>query len=88
MWPDLGRRHGRKDLHLKKGSQRHAWTLGNRIKPLGLGQGGILVIGLAVALTDPLQIHVVVGSEDGEGLPNTVMQRPMESAAHMAAQGP
>jgi hypothetical protein len=44
MWPGLRRRHGRKDLHLEKGSQRHAWTLGNRIKPLGLGQGGLLVI--------------------------------------------
>jgi superfamily I DNA and RNA helicase len=29
-----------------------------------------------------------VGSEDGEGLPNAVVQRPAESAAHMAAQGP
>jgi hypothetical protein len=29
-----------------------------------------------------------VGSEDGEGPPNTVMQRPAESAANMAAQGP
>jgi hypothetical protein len=29
-----------------------------------------------------------VGSEDGEGPPNTVMQRPAESAAHVAAQGP
>jgi hypothetical protein len=29
-----------------------------------------------------------VGSEDGEGPPNAVVQRPAESAAHMAAQGP
>jgi hypothetical protein len=29
-----------------------------------------------------------VGSEDGEGPPNTVMQHPVESAAHVAAQGP
>jgi hypothetical protein len=29
-----------------------------------------------------------VGSEHGEGLPNAVMQRLAESAAHMAAQGP
>jgi hypothetical protein len=28
-----------------------------------------------------------VGSEHGEGPPNTVMQRLTESAAHMAAQG-
>jgi hypothetical protein len=39
-------------------------------------------------LADPLQIHVVVGSEDGESPPNAVVQRPAESAAHMAAQGP
>jgi hypothetical protein len=30
---------------------------------------------------------LVVGSEDGEGPPNTMVQRPVESAAHMAAQG-
>jgi hypothetical protein len=29
-----------------------------------------------------------VGSEDGEGPPNAVMQHPAESAAHVAAQGP
>jgi hypothetical protein len=29
-----------------------------------------------------------VGSEDGEGPPNAVVQRPAEFAAHMAAQGP
>jgi hypothetical protein len=29
-----------------------------------------------------------VGGEHGEGPPNTVVQRPAESAAHMAAQGP
>jgi hypothetical protein len=28
-----------------------------------------------------------VGSENGEGPPNAVVQRPAESAAHMAAQG-
>jgi hypothetical protein len=36
-WPGLGRRHGRKDLHLKRGSQRRAWTLDSRVKPLDLG---------------------------------------------------
>jgi hypothetical protein len=44
MWLGLGRRHRRKDLHFKKGSQRRARTLGSRIKPLGLGQGSLLVI--------------------------------------------
>jgi hypothetical protein len=29
-----------------------------------------------------------VGSEDGEGPPNAVVQHPAESAAHMATQGP
>jgi hypothetical protein len=29
----------------QKRKPARAWTLGNRIKPLGLGQGGILVIG-------------------------------------------
>jgi hypothetical protein len=29
-----------------------------------------------------------VGSEDGVGPPNAVMQRPAESAAHVATQGP
>jgi hypothetical protein len=37
---------------------------------------------------DPLQIHVIVGSEHDEGPPNAVVQRPAESAAHMATQGP
>jgi hypothetical protein len=32
--------------------------------------------------------NVVVGSEHGEGPPNVVVQRPAESVAHMAAQGP
>jgi hypothetical protein len=39
-------------------------------------------------LADPLQIHVVVGSEHSEGPPNAVVQRPAESTVHMAAQGP
>jgi hypothetical protein len=39
-------------------------------------------------LANPLQIHVVVGSEYGEGPPNVVVQRPVESVTHMAAQGP
>jgi hypothetical protein len=37
IWPGLRRRHGRKDLHLKGGSQRRAWALDIRIKPLDLG---------------------------------------------------
>jgi hypothetical protein len=34
--PGLGQRHRRKDLHLEGGSQRRAWALNNRIKPLDL----------------------------------------------------
>jgi hypothetical protein len=37
IWPGLRRRHGRKDLHLKGGSQRRAWALDGRVKPLDLG---------------------------------------------------
>jgi hypothetical protein len=37
IWLGLGRRHGRKDLHLKGGSQRRAWALDSRVKPLDLG---------------------------------------------------
>jgi hypothetical protein len=37
IWPGLRRRHGRKDLHLKGGSQRCAWALDGRVKPLDLG---------------------------------------------------
>ena len=37
IWHDLKRRHGRKDLHLKGGSQRRTWTLDSRVKPLDLG---------------------------------------------------
>jgi hypothetical protein len=35
--PGLRWRHGRKDLHLKGGSQRRAWALDSRVKPLDLG---------------------------------------------------
>jgi hypothetical protein len=37
IWPGLRRRHERKDLHLKGGSQRRAWALDSRVKPLDLG---------------------------------------------------
>jgi hypothetical protein len=60
IWPGLRRRHGRKDLHLKGGSQHCTWALDGRVKP----------------------------RDCGEGPPNAVVQRPAESVAHMAAQGP
>ena len=34
IWPGPRRRHGRKDLHLKGGSQRRTWALDSRVKPL------------------------------------------------------
>jgi hypothetical protein len=37
IWLGLGRRHRRKDLHLKGGRQRRAWALDSRVKPLDLG---------------------------------------------------
>jgi hypothetical protein len=37
IWPSLRRQHERKDLHLKGGSQRRAWALDSRVKPLDLG---------------------------------------------------
>jgi hypothetical protein len=37
IWPGLRWRHGRKDLHLKGGSQCRAWALDSHVKPLDLG---------------------------------------------------
>jgi hypothetical protein len=31
IWPGLGRRHGRKDLHLEGGRQRRAWAIAVRV---------------------------------------------------------
>jgi hypothetical protein len=85
--PGLGRRHKRKNLHLEGGRQHYAWARDGRVKPLYFGQGSFIFVGKTVPLADPLQIHIVVGSEHSEGPPNAVMQRLAESAAHMAAQG-
>jgi hypothetical protein len=85
--PGLGRRRKRKDLHLEGGRQHRAWARDGRVKPLYFGQGSFIFVGKTVPLADPLQIHIIVGSEHSEGLPNAVMQRLAESAAHMATQG-
>jgi hypothetical protein len=37
IWYGFRRRHGRKDLHLKGGSQCHTWALDSHVKPLDLG---------------------------------------------------
>jgi hypothetical protein len=57
------------------------------VEPLDFSQGGFIFVREAIPLTDPLQIHDVVGSEHGEGPPDAVMQRLAESAAHMVTQG-
>jgi hypothetical protein len=85
--PGLGRRRKRKDLHLEGGRQHRAWARDDRVKPLNFGQGSFIFVGKTVPLADPLQIHIVVGIEHGEGPSNVVMQRLAESVAHMAAQG-
>jgi hypothetical protein len=77
----------RKDFHLEGGRQHRAWPRGGRVKPLNFGQGSFVFIGKTVPLADPLQIHIVVGSEHGEGPPNAVMQRLAESAARVVTQG-
>jgi hypothetical protein len=55
--------------------------------PLNFGQGSFIFVGKAVPLADPLQIHIVVGSEHGEGPPNAVTQRLTESTARVVSQG-
>jgi hypothetical protein len=85
--PGLGWRRRRKDLHFEGGRQHCAWARNGRVKPLNFGQGSFIFVGKALPLANPLQIHIVVGSEHGEGPPNAVMQHLAESAAHMAAQG-
>jgi hypothetical protein len=85
--PGLGRRRRLKDLHLESGRQHRARARGSRVKPLNFGHGSFVFIGKAIPLADPLQIHIIVGSEHGEGPPNTVMQRLAESVARVVAQG-
>jgi hypothetical protein len=76
-----------------EGSPPRKWTptprlgRGGRIKPLNFGQGSFIFVGKAVPLADPLQIHIVVGSEHGEGPPNPVTQRLVESVARVVTQG-
>jgi hypothetical protein len=85
--PGLGRRRKREDLYLESGRQHRAWARGGCVKPLDFGQGSFIFVRKAIPLADPLQIHVIVGSKHGEGLPDTVMQRLAESTARMVTQG-
>jgi hypothetical protein len=85
--PGLGRRREREDLGFEGGRQHHAWARGGRVKPLDFGQGSFIFVRKAIPLADPLQIHIIVGSEHGEGPPDVVMQRLTEPAARMVTQG-
>jgi hypothetical protein len=85
--PGLGRRRKREDLYLEGGCQHRAWARSGRVEPLDFGQGGFIFVGEAIPLADPLQIHVIVGSEHGEGPPDAMMQRLAESATRMVTQG-
>jgi hypothetical protein len=85
--PGLGRWRKRKDLCFEGGRQHHAWARGGRVKPLDFGQGSFIFVGKARPLANPLQIHIIVGSEHDEGPPNAVMQRLTESATCVVTQG-
>jgi hypothetical protein len=54
---------------------------------MNFGQGSFIFVGKAVPLAGPLQIHIVVGSEHGEGPPNAVMQHLAESTTRVVTQG-
>jgi hypothetical protein len=85
--PGLGWRRRWKDLHLEGGRQHRARARGGRVKPLNFGQGSFVFIGKTIPLADPLQIHIIVGSEHGEGPPNAVKQRLAKFAARTVTQG-
>jgi hypothetical protein len=65
-------------------SQLRRWSPAPRLGPRRSRQASGL---RPIPLADPLQIHVVVGSEHGEGPPDAVMQRLAESAARVVTQG-
>jgi hypothetical protein len=69
----LRRRRRGKDLRLKGGRQHRARTRGDRVKPLDLHQGSIVFVRKTLPLTNPLQVHNVVGSKHGEGPPDAVV---------------
>ena len=67
------RRRRWEDLRLKGGRQHCARTRGDRIEPLDFCQGSFIFVGKTIPLTNPLQVHNVVGSEHGEGAPDAVV---------------
>ena len=71
--PGFGRRRRWEDLYFEGGRQHCARTRGGRVEPLDFSQGGFIFVRKAIPLTDPLQIHDVVGSEHGEGPPDAVV---------------
>jgi hypothetical protein len=71
--PGFGRRRRREDLCLEGGRQHCARARGGRVEPLDFSQGGFIFVRKAIPLADLLQIHDVVGSKHGEGLPDVVV---------------
>jgi hypothetical protein len=67
------RRRRGKDLRLKGGRQHRARTRGDRVEPLNFCQGSFVFVRNTIPLTNPLQVHNVVGSEHGEGPPDAVV---------------
>jgi hypothetical protein len=67
------RRRRGKDLRLEGGRQRRARTRGDRVEPLNFCQGSFVFVGKTIPLTDPFQVHNVMGSKHGEGPPDAVV---------------
>jgi hypothetical protein len=67
------RRRRGKDLRLEGGRQHCTRTRGDRVEPLNFRQGSFVFVRKTIPLTNPLQVHNVVGSEHGEGPPDAVV---------------
>jgi hypothetical protein len=69
----IRRRRRGKDLCLKGGRQQCARTRGDRVESLNFCQGSFVFVRKTIPLTNPLQVHNVVGSEHGKGSPDAVV---------------
>jgi hypothetical protein len=67
------RRRRGEDLRLKGGCQHCARTRDDRVEPLDFCQGSFVFVRKTIPLTNPLQVHNVVGSKHGEGPPDAVV---------------
>jgi hypothetical protein len=67
------RRSRGEDLRLKGGRQHCARTRGDCVEPLDFCQGSFVFVRKTIPLTNPHQIHNIVGSEHGEGPPDVVV---------------